>query len=268
MVEESRASGLEDGAMPTIGITSSDSHGPDGHVHPDVVPYVRAVERFGGDSVLLANDPGNIEELLATLGGIIFSGGVDVDPIRYGGNLNALHAQTGRYRQDRDAFEIELALAARDLRVPSLCICRGLQIANVAFGGTLIEDLRAELGERYTLNHRQTHENGQDRSDYAPGHDVHVEARSALAGLVASTSFPTNSMHHQAIREPGDGLIVVGRTSDGVVEALDAAFDHPFFFAVQWHPEELPDDTISRKLFNGLVRCARQRRSRNHANSP
>ncbi len=246
--------------MPNIGITSSDSYAPDGSVHPDVIPYLRAVERAGGAPVLLANDPANIDELLATLGGVVLSGGVDVDPVRYGGKPDHPHSQAGRYRPERDDFEIELARATRDLRVPTLCICRGLQVANVAFGGTLIEDLREELGERYTLNHRQTHENGQDRSDYTPGHDVKLDSKSALAALVGSATFATNSMHHQAIRQPGDGLVVIGRTSDGVIEAVDATFDHPFFFAVQWHPEELPGDAVTVRLFDGLMHSARLRR--------
>ena len=245
--------------MPRIGITSSEPYAPDGSLHPDLLPYVCAVERAGGEPVLLANDCANIDELLTTLGGVIFSGGVDVDPSRYGGKTEHVHSQAGRYRRDRDDFEIELVRATRDARVPTLCICRGLQVANVAFGGTLVEDLRDELGERYTLNHRQTHENGGDRSDHAPGHDVMLEAKSALARLLATTSFATNSMHHQAIRAPGDGFVLVGQTPDGVIEAVDATFDHPFFVAVQWHPEELPDDAVSKRLFDGLVSNARAR---------
>ena len=249
----------QDATMPNIGITSSEPYAPDGSVHPDLFPYLRAVERAGGEAVLLANDAANIDELLATLDGVVLSGGVDVEPVRYGGKTEHVHSQADRYRHDRDEFEIELARATRDLRVPTLCICRGLQVANVAFGGTLVEDVRDELGERYTLNHRQTHENGQDRSDYAAGHDVTLEADCTLARILGTTSFATNSMHHQAVRAPGDGFVVVGRTADGVIEAVDATFDHPFFVAVQWHPEELPDDAVSRRLFEGLVGGAQRR---------
>jgi putative glutamine amidotransferase len=128
-----------------------------------------------------------------------------------------------------------------------------LQIANVAFGGTLIEDLREERGDGYTLEHRQTNELGLDRTEHAPGHEIALDPRSRLAALIGTTPFPANSMHHQAIRDVGEGLSVVGRTPDGVIEAAEATFAHPFFFAVQWHPEELLDDAASAALFGGLI---------------
>lgn len=229
-------------------------------MHHELVPYVRAVMRAGGEPVLLLNDEANVDELLATLDGVVLTGGVDVEPARYGGNPGHSRAATGRYRPDRDGFEIALVSGARELRVPALCICRGLQVANVAFGGTLIEDVRDELGERYTINHRQTYENGQDRSDYAPGHDVAVAGESAFARLLGATSFPTNSMHHQALRRLGEGLRAVAATADGVVEAFETEEEQPFFFGVQWHPEEQPADPVSERLFSALTQRASARR--------
>jgi putative glutamine amidotransferase len=240
-----------------IGITLSDSHDADGNVHADVLPYVAAVRRFGGEPVLLANDPGTVDDVLATLGGVVLSGGVDVDPAMYGGRREHARSQAARgYRHDRDAFECAIVRAARERKVPTLGICRGLQIANVAFGGTLIEDLREEFGERYSLEHRQTTDLGLDRTEHAPGHDVAVDASSRLATLVGTAPFAANSMHHQAVRDPGEGLVVVARTPDGVIEAAEAAFEHPFFFAVQWHPEELLDDAATAHLFGGLIAAA------------
>lgn len=241
--------------MPNIGITSSAWHNADGTVHEDMLPYLRAIERAGGSAVLLENDPSELDELLSTLGGVLVTGGVDVDPARYGGRREHSHSAAGRYQPQRDAFEIALVNATRELRIPTLCICRGIQIANVAFGGTLIEDVRDELGERYTINHRQTYENGLDRADYAPGHDVKVDTDSGIARLAGATSFRTNSMHHQALRVLGNGFVAVGHTPDGIIEAVDPAFEHPFFYGVQWHPEELDDD-VSRRIFSGLVRSA------------
>lgn len=241
-----------------IGITSSHALAQDGTLHPDAVPYVRAVERAGATAVLLRNELAGIDELLAALGGLLLSGGVDVDPARYGGNVNHARSQAGRYRPDRDAFETALVLAARERGVPTLCICRGLQIANVAFGGTLVEDLSEALGERYAIDHRQTTNGELERTDYAPQHEVALLPQSALARLVNATSFPTNSLHHQAVRSLGDGLVVAGQTSDGVLEAAGATFPHPFFHAVQWHPEEI-DDPVSRALFDGLVDAGRTR---------
>ncbi len=240
--------------MKRIGITSSVPRDAAGAVHEDVRPYVRAVERAGGEAVLLENVPGSPEAVLAALDGVIFSGGVDVDPVRYGGR--AEHSRKPKsYRPARDAFEIELIRAARAHLVPSLCICRGLQVANVAFGGTLIEDVRDELGARYTIEHRQTHDSGLDRTEYAPEHVVAIEPASVLARVLGTTAPRTNSMHHQALRAIGEGLAVVARTSDGIIEGVDATFDHPFFVAVQWHPEELDDDA-SRRLFAALVTAA------------
>ena len=249
--------------MPKIGITSSDPYDARGAIGRDVLPYVRAVEAAGGEPVLLRNDPASAASALAALDGVVLSGGVDVDPARYGGRAAHANATPARYRAERDAFEIGLARAARDGAVPTLCICRGLQVANVAFGGTLIEDVREELGERYTIEHRQVHESGLDRSESAPHHDVRVVAGGKFAALLGSAAaFPANSMHHQALRAMGDGLVVAGRTDDGIVEAVEASFAHPFWFGVQWHPEELADDAVSARLFGGLVRAAAATRAR------
>jgi putative glutamine amidotransferase len=239
-----------------IGITSSFAAVPASDAHPDLMPYVRAVRRAGGEPVLLPNEPQTAPALLETLAGVVFTGGVDLDPACYGGKVEHARSQAGRYRADRDAFETALVRLTRERGVPTLCICRGLQLANVAFGGTLVEDLREELGPRYTIEHRQTTDAGLDRADYAPDHEVRIAPGSALARLLGGTSFATNSMHHQAVRSLGEGLVAVGHTADGVVEAAEATFPHPFFHAVQWHPEEL-DDTISGALFDGLVEAAR-----------
>jgi putative glutamine amidotransferase len=243
--------------MPRIGITASTTFDAAGRIDEHVAPYVTAVRTFGGEPVLLENDLIALDELLATLDGVVITGGVDVDPTLYGGRLEHARSEAARgYRRDRDAFESALVRATRERGVPTLGICRGLQIANVAFGGTLVEDLREEFGERYTLEHRQTNELGLDRTEHAPGHEVTLAAGSRLAALLGTTSLPANSMHHQGVRVAGDGLVVVGRTPDGVIEAAEATFDHPFFFAVQWHPEELLDDPGTIALFSGLVRAA------------
>ncbi len=238
--------------MPLIAITATHvSH--DADLHPDVVPYTRAIERAGAAWTVVPNDAASVDTLLGRVDGLLVTGGVDVDPARYGGRAIHARSEAGSYSAARDAFEIALVRAARDRGVPVLGICRGLQVINVAFGGTLIEDVREELGARYTIEHRQTYDSGLDRADYAPGHDVDVDARSAFARLAGTTRFVTNSMHHQAVRRVGDGLRAVGHTPDGVVEVLDATFPHPFFHAVQWHPEELTSDAVSARLFGGLI---------------
>ena len=240
--------------MVRIGITCSERSDENGAMHPDIVPYVEAVRRAGGEPVLLSNHA-SVDEVLASVAGVILSGGADIAPRRYGGRVEHARAQHDRYSRDRDDFEFALVRATRERGVPTLCICRGIEAANVAFGGTLIEDVREEFAERYTIHHRQTYENGLDRADYAPDHDVTLDPRSAVARACGATRLRTNSMHHQALRDIGDGLVAVGRTSDGVIEAIDATFPHPFFLGVQWHPEEL-DDEPNRRLFAELVRAA------------
>jgi putative glutamine amidotransferase len=243
--------------MAAIGVTASESRGPGGAVHPDLAPYLESVRRAGGEPLVLSSE-GNATDAIESLDGILFTGGVDVDPTRYGGRHEHANSQRARYRADRDAFEIALVREARERKIPVLCICRGVQLANVAFGGTLIEDIGEEYAERYTIDHRQTRENGLDRVDYAPGHDVILDPASVVARVCGASTFATNSMHHQALRALGDGLVAAGRTSDGTIEAVDASFEHPFFIGVQWHPEEL-DDEPSRRLFSEFVRAARVR---------
>ena len=245
---------------PRIGLTSTHAFAADGSPHRGVVAYVRAIEKYGGEAILLENDASNVERAIARVDGVVLTGGVDVDPIRYGGNPEHSRNERDEYRAERDDFEIALARRIRDRGIPTLGICRGLQIVNVAFGGTLIEDLADELGDASPIDHRQTNVAGIERTDYASGHDVEVTLGSALARLVGAQKFATNSIHHQAIRDVGDGLVVVGRTSDGVVEAVDAVLAHPFFFAVQWHPEEL-DDAVSQALFAGLIAAASMARA-------
>jgi putative glutamine amidotransferase len=237
-----------------IGISTS--YRPDrdfGPVGP-AQTYAGAVRAFGGEPFFFANDLATLAAQLATCGGVVFSGGCDVDPMHYGGaRLPSVDAPDAA----RDAFEIALALAVRARGVPTLGICRGLQVVNVAFGGTLIEDLPSHFGARYSLHHQQVKEDGREREDYLPGHLVSVEPASAFARLAGAQAFVTNSLHHQAVRVLAPGLRAVASTSDGTLEALEAEFDHPFFVGVQWHPELLsPSDPVSASLFLALVRAA------------
>jgi putative glutamine amidotransferase len=244
-------------AQPRIGITYTYAEGEAGRINDNVAQYVRAVEAAGGDAILLRNDPNRVDAYLAELNGVVLSGGTDLDPAYYG---ERPHPKTQTANSWRDVFEVALVKAVREREVPVLCVCRGLQVANVAFGGTLVQDLPSHLGERYVLKHHQLkEEDGLERTDYLPGHDIRVEEVSALAQLLGTTSFPSNSMHHQAALAIASDLRAVAWAPDGVVEALDARFAHPFFFAVQWHPEELHDDPISAALFGGLVEAATER---------
>ncbi len=240
---------------PRIGITYTYNPGEAGRVNDNARAYVDSVEAAGGDAVLLENDASRAREALRGIDGLILSGGADVEPQRYG---EPIHEKTQASNPARDDFEIALARLARERGVPTLCVCRGLQVANVAFGGTIVQDLASEMSEHYTLHHQQVREDGEERTTAVEAHAVEVEPRSALANLLGTVRFATNSMHHQAVRAVAPALRAVAWTSDGVIEALDAEFEHPFFYAVQWHPEELLEDPISRKLFGGLVEASRK----------
>ena len=240
---------------PVVGITTRIARAPDGSWHPNVAPYVRAVERAGGVARVLANDATTVPAALAACDALVLSGGGDVDPACYGAER---HPHTESPNAARDAFEIALVRAARDRPVPVLCICRGLQVANVALGGTLVQHLPDVLGPDAAIEHSQTEVYALNREEYAPGHIVRLRPESTLARLLGRSEFATNSMHHQAVERLASGFAVAGTTDDGVIEALDATFDHPFFVAVQWHPEALPaDDPVSARLFAGLIEAAR-----------
>jgi putative glutamine amidotransferase len=236
-----------------IGITTSYRSDRDfGPVGPSET-YARAVRTYGGDPFFFANDLATLDAQLASCGGVVFSGGRDVDPALYGGvRLESVDPPD----PSRDAFEIALARIVGERRIPALAICRGLQVVNVAFGGSLIEDLPSHFGARCTL-HQQVKEDGREREDYLPGHLVGVEPASAFARLAGTDRFPSNSLHHQAVRAVAPDFHAVAWTPDGTIEALEPAFAHPFYFCVQWHPELLvPEDPVSAHLFGSLTLAA------------
>jgi putative glutamine amidotransferase len=136
-----------------------------------------------------------------------------------------------------------------------LAICRGMQVINVALGGTLYEDIgdQYESSNGLVLRHMQT----PDFSRQDTTHDVDLRADSRLARIAGAASVKTNSLHHQAVRRIAYGLDPVGRARDGIVEALELRGDHPFFVGVQWHPEELvARDEPSRALFADFIEAA------------
>ena len=189
--------------------------------------------RQGGkdvETVTLSCTLNNIEAL-KRCGGLVLTGGHDVDPVLYNGPAG--HQKIVDINRKRDDFEFQALEYAMNASLPVLGICRGLQLANVFFGGTLIPDLE-EIGYR---SHRST----QDSAEHA--HPVTVEKDSRLFELTQCETGIINSSHHQAARIPGKGLRVVGRSDDGVIEAMELANADavPFFLLVQWHPERMTD---------------------------
>jgi putative glutamine amidotransferase len=201
--------------------------------------YVRAVEEAGGRPLVVPPSGDGVEETLAALDGVVFSGGGDLDPELYGAEP---HDATDEPRSERDAAELRLLEAALDRDMPVLAICRGSQLLNVARGGDLVQHLPETVG------HEQHRHDPGSFSD----HDVKVAADSRLGGLLGDRA-PVKSHHHQGYGRIGSGLREVAWAEDGVVEGLEDA-DKRFALGVLWHPEEGEDFA----LFQGLVDEARR----------
>ena len=201
--------------------------------------YFDAVTASGGIAVLLPPQPASADAAAAVLDGLdglILTGGLDVQPELYGAER---HPLTDPARPDRDAWELALFEGAQERRMPVLAICRGLQLVNVARGGTLHQHLPDALGtERYRIG-----------GGVFASNTVEVEGGTALAGMLGAGEFDVHSYHHQGIDRLGDGLVPTARTDDGLVQAVESAGDG-YLVGVQWHPEE---NSADRRLFAGLV---------------
>jgi len=215
--------------------------------------YTDSVLRAGGVPVLLPPVPtADVPAVLDRIDGVVLSGGGDVDPSRYGG---VRHEAMYGLDFDRDEFEIELVRIAAARRLPMLAICRGLQVLNVALGGTLIGDIPTEVGsmDHTAVGHQAF--NGHQH--------VRLEPGCRVAAIVGATDLEVNSIHHQAVRRVAPGLRAVAWADDGVVEAIE--HDDPTWqlTAVQWHPEYLgqADDKASWALFAALIEDAKERRN-------
>jgi putative glutamine amidotransferase len=237
---------------PAIGITIPFTHASYGvwDQPSAVLPagYVTEVRRAGALALMAAPEPELVDdpdELLHRLDGLIVSGGVDVDPACYGAEP---HPETKGCTPERDAFEIALIRRAAELDMPVLGICRGMQVLNVAFGGTLIQHLPDTFGHE---DHRRVPGNF-DEAD----HDVRLVPDSLAAAAAGELLHTTKSHHHQGVDEVGDGLIVTGTSAiDDLVEALELP-DRRFVLGVQWHPEA---DERS-QIIGALVQAAAQYR--------
>jgi len=193
-------------------------------------------------------DPGDADAMLDGMDGLVLTGGEDIDPRHYG--LRA-HPALGDVHAGRDSFELALVRAAMARRLPTLAICRGIQIANVALGGTLVQDLPSEWPG--ALQHEGTWPRDQRV------HGVRVEARSRLAKSLGAEKLTVNSFHHQAVASLAPGLTAVAHAPDGVIEGVEWTGDDWWMLGVQWHPEELTGTTESwdRDLFLAFAAAVR-----------
>lgn len=213
--------------------------------------YLQAVERAGGLPVVVAPLASIAEagRIIDAVDALLLTGGEDVDPARYD---QPPHPKLDRVSPERDATELALVLAAQRRALPTLAICRGIQLLNVAFGGSLVQDIPSQRPD--SLPHDP--DGPRDRRV----HEVQVEPGSRLASLLGATSLRVNSMHHQAVDEVADGLRATAWAPDGLIEGLEWAGRDWWAVAVQWHPEELEGTDTA--LFRGMVHEASAPRDR------
>jgi putative glutamine amidotransferase len=210
--------------------------------------YVRVLAAAGCAPVLIPilDDDERLRAIYERLDGIVFPGGADVAPTEYGeepiDNLNVIEPE-------RDRVELTLARWAFDDDLPTLGICRGQQLINVALGGTLYQDLIHQGAT--TVEHSDA--DGRARTKLI--HRVRLDPDSRLAQLIDETSVDVNSLHHQAVKDVAPALRVTGTADDGVIEALESP-DRRFWIAIQWHPEEIDDLPWVRRLFVGFAHAA------------
>jgi putative glutamine amidotransferase len=239
-------------SQPLIGVSTSITVGE----YPERAyvnsAYLRAVAQAGGIPVLLPPQlsPAARETLWRRLDGLVLTGGGDVEPARFG---EIAHPSTTLVSAERDALELDLVDRALRDDVPLFAICRGLQVVNVALGGTLHQHIPDAFGE--TVQHSQSEKR------HVPTHPVKVLTEDTrLGGILGSPELAVNSFHHQALRTLGRGLRDVAWAPDQVIEAIEHEDRRRFVVGVQWHPEDLvADDAAARALFTAVVEAARAR---------
>jgi putative glutamine amidotransferase len=226
---------MADKSLPLIGLTTyrrpADFSGKQVDLMGLTLPYIQAVRAAGGVPVLLPHDAGaeEVETLVAGLDGLVLPGGEDVDPAEYGQDKIP---ECGHVDRDRDALELQLARRATEGGLPVLAICRGHQVLNVALGGTLWQDLPAQVPGA------QEHSCAYLENSGTLAHEVRITRSSVLVDILGTDQVGTNSSHHQAIRALGAGLVPTAWAPDDVIEAVELK-GHPFAVGVQWHPERM-----------------------------
>jgi putative glutamine amidotransferase len=211
--------------------------------------YVEPLRALGAIALLIPPQPEQLDDLVERLDGILLAGGDDCDPALYGEVPHQELRLMDRRRQEND---LELARLARERAVPMLGICLGLQVMNVAAGGTLIQDIGSEIPA--ALPHASEPPNRRR-------HQVAIFEETQLGGLIGAGVKEVNSSHHQAIRNVGTGLAVTAEAPDGIIEAIEDR-QHPFYLGVQWHPEDMNGDPTATALLAAFVAAARDHRQR------
>lgn len=240
-------------STPVIGITTRKDLTPAGLPAVMVLQaYVSAIVQAGGAPVLLPSDvpEAGWNEIVRRLDGLLFTGGGDVAIERFAGQP---HPKVGGVDGARDEIELGLVRSAAESRIPFLGICRGLQVVNVALGGTLYTDILDQAPG--ALDHNfQSADILKERTQLV--HTVEIEMGSQAAKILDASSLQVNSLHHQGIKDLAPTLHASAFAPDDIIEAVELP-GHPFGVAVQWHPEWLTDQDATLRLFKAFVEAAR-----------
>jgi len=231
---------------PLIGITADfDSAGPRAPHSFLYAEYYEAIRQFGGLPLLIPPyaEPDDLDALIARLDGVVFSGGDDMHPRHY---QQQLIPEITLLEPRREQFELALARQLLSQQTPILGICNGIQLLNVAAGGTLFRHLPPDLPE--LLLHKAP------RPAQA-FHRVYLDEGTRLREILGQSSLRTNTFHHQSIDAPGEGVALVGRSVDGVIEAIELPA-HRWAIGVQWHPEKMQGDPVQARLFEAFIAAA------------
>ena len=212
--------------------------------------YAKAVEGAGGTAVLIPRDlpVDQYAALRERYDGLLLTGGGDVDISHFNGEPNPA---IGHPSPLRDRLELALALLAIESGWPLFGICRGIQVLNVALGGTLITDIPSQY--KTTIDHNTAAEKGRQYL----AHAVDIVGDSSLARMMGSTHVEVNSFHHQAIKQPAARLVVTARSSDGLIEAVELPGISKPVIGVQWHPENLQEMSVHKALFEEFIKSCK-----------
>jgi putative glutamine amidotransferase len=214
--------------------------------------YLESVRRAGGEPIELHYDRDTPADVIGRVDGLLLTGGGDVDPMLYG---ETPHRTFQPSEEGRDQYEMELTRAAAEAGLPIFAICRGMQVLNVALGGTLVQDIPSMVNG--AVNH------AVNEPRFALAHEVWVGSGSQLDRLMGDKldgeTCQVNSRHHQAVKDVAPGWDVSGTAPDGVIEAIEQPGDQ-FRLAVQWHPENFWRTGEFRPLFEGFIDAARRTR--------
>lgn len=208
---------------------------------------IRAVTEAGGVPLLIPNayDDRKLAAVLDVVDAVYLPGGVDVDPYLYG---EEPVVGLGEFDPEWDAIDVVAARLALERDIPVLGICRGMQVLNVAGGGTLYQDIPSQV--RGALKHAQR------GPRWAASHAVEIVSNSRLAGILGTTELRVNSFHHQSVKDAAPGFQITGAAPDGVVEAIEST-THRFALGVQWHPELMVErEPMYQALFASLIEAA------------